>query len=119
MPLKSCTRTAVLVAFAALFSSGCGGSLFVDSGVEALPNRDVTALTADDIVCVMTRAGFTDEQILDLGTDVRNALATTGCARIRVGRKVEALFAVVGDCLHVTSRRRGHFIFDLKTRKCR
>jgi len=86
--------------------------------VTPVPNRDVAALTADDVVLVMRRAGFTDDELLKLGPALRNAIATNGAARIRYGKKTEALVAVVGDFLHVSSRRRGSFIYDLKKQRC-
>jgi hypothetical protein len=82
--------------------------------VTGLPNQQSMQLTADDIVRVMSRAGFTDAQILDMGTILRNHLAGSGAAQIRVGRKVEALFAVDSSCLYVSSRLRGSFIYDVK-----
>lgn len=87
--------------------------------VVALANRDVAALAADDIVCVMRRAGFSDVQVIDLGTDLRNSLASTGAAKIIVDGKVEAILALDGDYLHAASRRRGSFIYELKTRRFR
>jgi hypothetical protein len=87
--------------------------------VVALANRDVAALTADDIACVMRRAGFSDAQVIDLGTDLRNSLASTGAAKIIIGDKVEAILALDGDYLHAASRRRGSFIYELKTRRFR
>ena len=87
--------------------------------VDPLPSQQVIALSSDDIVRVMRRAGFSDEQIIEFGTDVRNALASTGASQVRVGKKVEAIFAVDGDCLHGTSRLRGSFIYDMKTSRFR
>ncbi|GAF75906.1 unnamed protein product, partial [marine sediment metagenome] len=41
--------------------------------VVVLNNQQVAALDTDDVVRIMQRAGFSDQQILDLGTDLRNA----------------------------------------------
>lgn len=108
---------------------GCGD----EAKVFSLSNRDVAALTADDIVLVMWRAGFSDDQVLEVGTDLRNSLASAGAAKIMVGKKVdvilavgedrgkkvEAIFSVDGDYLHAASRRRGSFIYDLKKHRLR
>jgi len=90
-----------------------------DREVEVLPNQAVAALSADDVVRVMRRAGFSGQEILELGTDLRNGLATMGAVQVRMGQKVEAIFAVDGTYLHGTSRRRGSFIYDLKTKRFR
>lgn len=85
--------------------------------IPQIDNWDVIALSADEIVLMMRYAGFTDELILQLGTDLRNALASSGAAQIRVGKKVEAVFAVRGNYVHVSSYNRGSFIFDCKADK--
>lgn len=106
--------------FALVLLTAClPGCAVNQAQVILLPNRDIAALSADDIVGVMRRGGFSDERILDLGTDLRNMLASSGAAKIRVGDKIEAIFAVDGRCLHVTSRLRGSFIYDLKKRTFR
>jgi hypothetical protein len=94
------------------FGSGWGGN---SSGlkVRAVSNRDVAALSSDDIVQIMRRSGFSDEQILELGTEVRNALLQSGAAEIRKG-KVEVLFAVRGEYVFIDTRSRGSFIYDIK-----
>ena len=91
-----------------------------DARVIALSNNgDVVALSANDIVSVMRKAGFSNEQTLELGTDLRNALASSGAAQIQVGKVVETIFAVRGNYLHVSSYRRGSFIFNSETGEIR
>lgn len=82
--------------------------------VTPLSNQDVVALSADDIIRIMRRAGFSDEQILQLGTDVRNALLLSGAAQLRLKDKVEVIFAVHDDHVFITTRLRGSFIYDVK-----
>jgi len=96
-----------------------GGCANTDARVSPLPNPDVAALDADHIVRIMRRAGFSDEEIVDLGTQLRNILGASGAAKIQVGQKVEAIFAVDGRCLHGTSRRRGSFVYQLDNGKFR
>ncbi|MCY2924370.1 MAG: hypothetical protein NT031_02860 [Planctomycetota bacterium] len=81
--------------------------------VTSLPDRDVAALRADDIVLVMRRAGFSDQEVVELGADIRNTLATSGGAMVQIGARVEAMFSVDGKFLHVTTRTKGSFIYDL------
>jgi hypothetical protein len=75
---------------------------------------DASAISAHDLAEAMLRAGFTRAQILRDGPAVRNALATSGGAQLRSGKLVEALFAVHGDRLYVTSRTRGTFVQPLR-----
>jgi hypothetical protein len=93
----------------------------MDNRARVLPvsNFEVAALNADDVVRVMQRAGFSDEQILELGTDLRNALSQSGTAQIKVEDAVEAIFTVRGDYIYGTSRLRGSFIYDRKTARIR
>ena len=86
--------------------------------VIPLTGRDIAPLEADDVVVAMRRGGFSDQEILELGPDVRNALACSGMAMIRIADKVEAIFAVDGNFLHVSTRRRGSFIYDLVKKDC-
>lgn len=80
---------------------------------------DIAALGAKDIVVIMDRAGFSKEQILDHGTRLRNLLAQTGAAQIDIGKNPEAIFAVRGSFVHVSSRSRGSFIYDFANKTFR
>jgi hypothetical protein len=84
-------------------------------GIQVIPlnNRDVLTLSADDIVNVMRRAGFSDMQILQFGTEVRNALLQSGAAQIKIHRKTEAVFAIKGDDVYITTRLRGNFVYNV------
>lgn len=99
----------IVLSLSALF--GIVGCAHTQAQVIPISNRQVAALSAEDIVRVMLRAGFSDEQILELGTDLRNELARSGAAQISVGDKVEAILAVDSDRVYVSSRLRGSFIF--------
>jgi hypothetical protein len=81
--------------------------------IVALGNQDVIKLSADDVVRVMRRAGFSDEQILELGPELRDGLAESGAAQVRLRDKVEVVFAVHGNYVFITSRLRGSFIYDV------
>ena len=79
-------------------------------------NHEVIALSPDDIVNIMQRVGFLDEQIMELGTDLRNTLGTSGAAQLKIkGRdKIEATFAVHDGNLYISTRLRGTFIYNVK-----
>jgi hypothetical protein len=85
------------------------------SELEIVPlgNQDVIELGADDVVRVMRRAGFSDEQILELGPELRNGLAESGAAQVRLKDRVEVVFAVHGNYVFITTRLRGSFIYDV------
>lgn len=112
----------LLLGFLASGAIGCGNINWPHIGrkrtgfqVVPLSSRDVVDLNADDIVRIMRRAGFSDMQILELGTDLRNGLLLSGAAQIKVNKKVEAIFAARGDYVYITTRLRGNFIYDVKT----
>lgn len=102
----------------ALALSGCASIdrsvALTKQSVTPITVGDAAAISAHDLAEAMLRAGFTREQILLEGPAVRNALATSGGAQLRSGRLVEALFAVHGDRLYVTSRTRGTFVQPLR-----
>jgi len=95
------------------FQSGCAPSS-QELEVTPLANQHVAALTADDIVQIMQRAGFGYVEIVEYGPALRNSLAATGAAVISKGDSREAMFAVDGNLVHGVSRSRGNFVYDLK-----
>ncbi len=86
-------------------------------GLEILPlrNQDVLTLSSDDIVRVMRQAGFSDNHILEHGTDLYIALSREGAAQIKVRKNLEAIFAINGDAVYISTRMRGNFIYNVKT----
>jgi hypothetical protein len=108
--------TSFLLTLLALGLSGCMGR----SGFEIFPlnNQNVLALNSDDIVRVMRRAGFSDNQILQHGEDLHNALSQYGAAQIKISRKLVAVFAINGDAVYISSALFGktqNFIYNTKT----
>jgi len=103
----------LLIALLALGVVGCAHN----TGFEVIPlsSRNVLALSADDIVQVMRRAGFSDNQILEIGTEVHDALLQSGGVYIKVNKKVEATFAVSDDDVYISTRLRGNFIYNVNT----
>jgi hypothetical protein len=90
---------------------------YTHRGLDIVPinNQDVLTLSSDDIVRVMRRAGFSDNQILEYGTDLHNALAHSGAAQIKIRKNPEAVFAINGDAVYISTRLRGNFIYNVKT----
>ena len=114
-----CGLLILLPLLALLGAGGCAstGGAGARGKVVPVSNREVAARSAEDIVQVMLQAGFSDERILELGTDLRNELARSGAAQITVGEKVEAIFAVNGDHVSVSTRLRGSFLYDLRKKQ--
>ena len=103
----------LLLALLALGISGCTGN----RGFEIFPlnNQNVLTLSSDDIVRVMRRAGFNDNQILQHGEDLHLALSQYGAAQIKIQKKLQAVFAINGDAVYISSRATGNFIYNTRT----
>lgn len=85
--------------------------------VVAKSNREVARLSPDDIVCIMQRVGFSDDQILDLGTDLYNALSLSGGAEVYYGKGMEMIFAINNHQVQIQSRSRGTFVYDIAKKR--
>lgn len=83
--------------------------------IVPLRNQDALTLSSDDLVRVMRRAGFSDNHILEYGTDLHSALSREGAAQIKVNKNLEAIFAINGDAVYISTRLRGNFIYNVKT----
>jgi hypothetical protein len=81
--------------------------------VVAKSNKEVARLSSDDVVRIMQRVGFSDDQILDLGTDLYNALLLSGGADVYYGKSLEMIFAVNAQQVQIQSRSRGSFLYDV------
>ena len=109
---------AIMFTLLALLALGTVGCTRNSTGIRVIPmsNRSVLALSPDDVIEVMRRAGFSNKQILEYGTDMRNGLAESGAVQIKIGKKVEAVFAInltEGDYVYISTRLRGNFIYKV------
>ncbi len=97
-------------------AAGCADAGGSGSKFQIVPvgSRDVAALNSDDTVRIMRRSGFSDAQIMELGTQVRNALLLSGAVEVKRGKIIEAIFAVNDNNLFITTRLRGNFIYNLE-----
>lgn len=89
------------------------GTLQVEPRVGGQP----ADLTAGEVVRVMRRIGMPDDQILNLGSNLRNALRTNGAAALVRGSQADVMLAVNDEHLFVQSRGQGSFIYDLKEKR--
>jgi len=76
------------------------------------PSRAVLAVSADDIVQLMSRAGFSNEQIIEFGPGLRSALLNSGACQVQQGETIQAIFAVQNHYVHVSTKMRGSFIYN-------
>ena len=83
--------------------------------IQPLRSQDILTLSSDDIVRVMRRAGFSDGQVLEYGTALHDALSREGAAQIRINKRLEAVFAINGDAVYISTRLRGNLIYNVKT----
>ncbi len=107
----------LLTSFLSLGVIGCmhpDGSDSMTFQVIPVGSRDVADLSSDDVVRIMRRSGFSDDQILELGTKVRNSLLSSGAVEIKRGRIIEAIFAVNDKNVFITTRLRGNFIYNVE-----
>lgn len=95
--------------------TGLFGCARTAGGIQVIPlnSTNVITLGPDDVVQIMRRAGFTDMQIWQYGTEVRNVLAQSGAVQIKVNRRVEAVFAVKDNSVYISTRLRGNFIYNI------
>ncbi len=81
--------------------------------IEPVSSREVADLTPDDMVQITRRIGFTDQQILDLGPNLRSALLLSGAARVIYKDKVEAVLRIQGEYVLIYSSSRGSHMYNL------
>lgn len=88
-----------------------------EPGIQILRmgNREVVELTAKDVVQVLRAAGFSDTQIHEHGTAVRDGIAGSGAVQVEIDGKVVAVFAAKDDSVYISTRSKGHFIYNVKT----
>ena len=107
-----------LILILALGIMGCAPAITSYSSklcITPLSNQNTIDLRANDIVQMMQQVGFSDEQILELGTDMRDSLSRSGAAQLAINDEVEAIFAVNNDFVYIATRLRGSFIYNVKT----
>lgn len=76
-------------------------------------NGDSIVLSPAQVIALMRRADFSDEQIENLGAELRDALAFYGAARIKSQDSVEALFITDGCRIYGAVSGRGIFFYDV------
>lgn len=85
----------------------------VDARVQPISVGEPYVISAMDLAAAMLQAGFTREEILELGPKVQVALAASGGVQINEGRAARAILSVQDNQLFISSRATGTFIRDL------
>jgi hypothetical protein len=85
-------------------------------GLHVVPasGRYIVQLRATDVIRILKSIGCTNEQVLEIGPDFRDALAERGTAHIMMGRVTEATVQVGNGQVLISSVTRGMFIYDLR-----
>lgn len=88
----------------------------MDTRLRVVPRGggQATTLSADDVVSVLRQMGFANEQIVDLGPVLHEALRTSGAAALVGGKQAEVLFAINDGYVWVQSHSQGSFIYDIE-----
>jgi hypothetical protein len=81
--------------------------------VDAVAAPQQVELTPDDVVNVLRRAGFTNQEILEIGPQVRDAVAASGGVSITFNGKVQAILAAENGLLYITAAGRGTYMYRL------
>jgi hypothetical protein len=74
-------------------------------------------VTADDVVAVLRQIGLGNDQIVEFGPPVYEALRASGAAAMVNGKQTEILLAISDGYVWVQSRVQGSFIYDLEDHK--
>jgi len=107
----------IAAAMLAVLLMGAAGCVSRHTGIQILPmgNQDVVQLTANDVVQLMRAAGFSDEQIYEHGTALRDGMARRGAVQVRIDDTIEVVFATKGDSVYISTLSRGHFVYNTRT----
>lgn len=84
----------------------------VSDPVTSISVGEPGEVSASSLARAMVRAGFTRDEILELGPGIRRSLATNGGAQARREGRVLALFSYMQGRLYVTGANTGTFVLD-------
>ena len=85
----------------------------LNAGVTKLAVGDPYPVSARDLAAAMIQAGFTGDEVLEYGPEVRNAIGTAGGAQVNRDKFVMAIFSVQDGTLFVSSRDGSTFLREL------
>ncbi len=101
-----------------LLLAGCATTdqsiVLANQAVTPMTGTESAEVSAYDLAEGMLRAGLEPDQVIKYGPAIRNALATSGAAQVRIAGIAEAIFAIENGRLLITSRTRGTFVQPLR-----
>jgi len=83
--------------------------------VQPVTSSEVADLSADDVIKIAMKIGFTKQQIVQFGADLRDALHQSGAARVLIRGNVEALLRVQSGNVWISSATYGDHVYSLST----
>jgi hypothetical protein len=83
------------------------------------PNSEYIALSAEDVINVLTAAGLSEDKIVSEGREFRNILAGSGSAMLKDGNATIAMITVKSGLVHISTINRGSFIYNPRTKELR
>lgn len=115
MTLFSNFRIRLVLMTIVLFSlAACSGPSFSPGS-----NSEYIALDAEDVVNILSAAGFSDDEIVSQGQDFRNYLAASGSANLKDGSTTIAMFAVKSGLVHISTMGLGSYVYNPGTKEMR
>ena len=112
MILRFQIQPAVVLIACSFFLAACGGDpnvQRVSEPVTSLSVGDPGDVSATALARGMTGAGFSRDEIIEMGPAIRRALVTSGGAQARRDGQIVAVFSHMDQRLYVTSENSGTF----------
>jgi hypothetical protein len=104
----------ILLSICLISMASCTGANF-----RAIPSSEYVALDPDDVVTILSAAGFSDDEIVTRGRTFRNMMAESGTATVSEGKTTIAMFTVRGGLVHISTLAKGSYIYNPKTNELR
>lgn len=105
---------------AALFLLGAAGCATTGSiqpaSIRPIPNNSYCDLDAEDTVNILSSTGISEEEILELGLSVRNAMARSGGVAIKRGDTVETVFSCQPPFVYITTSDGNVMVYDTRSK---
>lgn len=113
------SRIRFVIPVLALFMASCASTdVNIDRferAVTAVPSGETASVPALTLARALTEAGFSRQEILEYGPEIRNALARSGGAQVRVTGKTLALISVLEQRLYIVTNEAGTIVVPVSS----